>query len=46
MLNTIAHEFAHVYLKFIDPNISHGEEHRKWTKFFLNYLLGKELVKD
>ena len=39
LLDTIAHEFAHVYLNFINPKLGHGKEHDKQKEHFLKYLL-------
>jgi hypothetical protein len=42
LLDTIAHEFAHVYLNFINPKIGHGKEHDQQKDLFLNLLLSSE----
>ena len=39
LLDTITHEFAHVYLNFTNPKHTHGEEHTKQKQFFLKYLI-------
>jgi hypothetical protein len=39
LLDTIAHEFAHVYLNFINPKLGHGKEHSKQKDLFLDYLM-------
>jgi hypothetical protein len=39
LLDTIAHEFAHVYLNFFDPDLGHGKKHDKQKERFLKYLL-------
>ena len=39
LLDTIAHEFAHVYLNFINPKHEHGTEHTEQKELFLRYLL-------
>lgn len=39
LLDTIAHEFAHVYLNFVNPKLGHGKEHDKQKERFLKYLL-------
>ena len=41
LLDTVAHEFAHVYLNFTNPQHEHDEEHTKQKEFFLKYLIGK-----
>ena len=40
LLDTIAHEFAHVYLNFINPKHKHDKEHTKQKNYFLKYLKG------
>ena len=42
LLDTIAHEFAHVYLNFTNPQHKHGKEHTKQKEFFLKYLIGSD----
>src|SRR5579862_2092441 len=39
LLDTIAHEFAHICLNFIDPKLGHGKEHGKQKNSLLKYLL-------
>ena len=38
LLDTIAHEFAHVYLNFTNPKHKHDKEHTKQKNYFLKYL--------
>ena len=38
LLDTIAHEFAHVYLNFTNPQHKHDKEHTKQKNYFLKYL--------
>lgn len=40
LLDTIAHEFAHVYLNFTNPQHQHSQEHTKQKNYFLKYLKG------
>lgn len=38
LLDTIAHEFAHVYLNFTNPQHQHDKEHTEQKNYFLEYL--------